>query len=78
MKTDLGTLLITLYVVFDDRILPVLGFSRDHHPGRKPRLSDVELICLLVAQHLLGIASDRRWICCAHKHFTDMFPRLPQ
>lgn len=78
MKTDLNTLLTTLYVHLDDRILPALGFSRDHHPGRKPRLNDVELLCLLVAQHLLGIASDRKWIRYARTHLLGMFPALPQ
>ena len=48
MKTDLATLLTTLYVHLDDRILPALSFSRDHHPGREPVLSDVELLCLIV------------------------------
>ncbi len=78
MKTDLNTLLTTLYAHLDDRILPALGFSRDHHPGRKPALDDVELLCLLVAQQLLGIASDRKWIRYARTHLLDMFPTLPQ
>jgi hypothetical protein len=78
VKTHLNTLLTTLYVHLDDRILPALGFSRDHHPGRKPALNDVELLCLLVAQRLLGIASDRKWIRYARTHLLDMFPALPQ
>lgn len=77
MKTDLNTLLTTLYVHLDDRILPAIGFSRDHRPGRKPALNDTELLCLLVAQHLLGIASDRKWIRHARKHLMGMFPNLP-
>lgn len=77
MKTDLNTLLLTLYVHLEDRVLPALGWSRRHVRGRKPVLSDAELICLAVAQHLLGIASDRRWIRYAHTHFPDMFPHLP-
>lgn len=77
MKTDLNTLLVTLYVHLDDRILPAIGFTRDHHPGRKPALNDVELLCLLVAQHLLGISSDRKWIRYARAHLMGMFPNLP-
>jgi len=77
VKTDLNTLLITLYVHLDDRILPAIGFTRDHRPGRKPVLNDVELLCLLVAQHLLGIASDRKWIRYARTHLIGMFPNLP-
>ncbi|WP_282858311.1 IS982 family transposase [Pseudoclavibacter helvolus] len=78
MNTDLNTLLTTLYVHLDDRILPAVGFTREHHPGRKPALNDAELLCLLVAQQLLGIASDRRWIRYARAHLLDMFPHLPQ
>ncbi len=78
MKTDLNTLLITLYVHLDDRILPAIGFTRDRSPGRKPALNDVELLCLLVAQHLLGIASDRKWIRYARTHLRGMFPSIPK
>ncbi len=78
MKTDLNTLLTTLYVHLDDRIIPALGFSRRGRPGRPPALTDVELLCLVVAQHLLGIASDRKWIRYANKHLASMFPNLPQ
>lgn len=78
MNSDLNTLLTTLYVHLDDRILPAIGFSRHHSPGRKPALNDVELLCLLVAQHLLGIASDRKWIRYARTHLKGMFPNLPQ
>ena len=41
-------------------------------------MNDVELLCLLVAQQLLGIASDRKWIRYARTHLLDMFPSLPQ
>ncbi|CAN5404039.1 hypothetical protein BH09ACT7_BH09ACT7_04670 [soil metagenome] len=58
--------------------MPALGCSRDHRPGRKPQLNDVELLCLIVAQHLLGIASERKWIRYAHSHLKSMFPALPQ
>lgn len=78
MNTDLNTLLITLYVQLDDRILPAIGFTRAHSAGRKPALNDVELLCLLVAQHLLGIASDRKWIRYARAHLRGMFPNIPK
>ena len=60
MTNNLDALLTALYVDLDDRVLPALGWSRDHLPGGKPVLSDAELICLAVAQQLLGIASERR------------------
>ena len=77
MTNNLDTLLTALYVDLDDRVLPALGWSRDHLPGGKPLLADAELICLAVAQHLLGIASERRWIRYARAHLAGMFPYLP-
>lgn len=77
MSKELDTLLTALYVVLDDRILPAVGCSRAHRPGRKPTLSDAELLCLAVAQELLGIASERRWIRYARAHLTGLFPQLP-
>ena len=77
MTNNLDTLLTALYVDLDDRVLPALGWSRDHRPGRKPALSDAELACLAAAQHLLGIASERRWIRYARAHLAGMFPHLP-
>jgi hypothetical protein len=77
VTNDLDALLRALYVDLDDRVLPMLGWSRDHRPGRKPALSDAELACLAVAQQLLGIASERRWIRHARKNLAGMFPRLP-
>jgi len=40
-------------------------------------LSDAELLCLAVAQQLLGIASERRWIRYPGKQLGAMFPDLP-
>lgn len=77
MSNNLDTLLTALYVDLDDRVLPALGWSRDRRPGRKPVLSDAELICLAVAQQVLGFSSERRWIRHAHKHLAQMFPNLP-
>ncbi|WP_458352078.1 hypothetical protein [Pacificispira sp. HM-600] len=54
MKTELNTLLITLYVHLDDRILPAIGFTRDHHPGRKPALNDAELR-LIAIEGVVGV-----------------------
>ena len=77
MSNNLDTLLTALYVDLDDRILPALGCSRTHRRGRKPVLSDAELLCLAVAQQLLEVSSERRWIRYARKHLTGAFPYLP-
>jgi hypothetical protein len=77
VTNNLDTLLTALYVHLDDRVLPTLGWSRDHRPGRKPALADAEFVCLAVAQQLLGISSERRWIRYARAHLAGLFPCLP-
>jgi hypothetical protein len=68
---DLDALLTALYVKIDDRI----GGCR--RAGRPPRLSDSELVCLAVAQALLGHHCEARWLRHARKHLAGMFPYLP-
>jgi transposase len=77
VNTQLNTLLTTLYVFLTDHVLPDLGVSRDRRPGRKPALSDAELLCLAVAQHLLGVSSESRWVRYARTHLAGMFPKIP-
>ncbi len=54
MTTDLNTLVTALYVKIDDE----LGGHRCL--GRPPKLTDPELLCLAVAQALLGCTSEAR------------------
>ncbi|MDH6523184.1 hypothetical protein M2163_000310 [Streptomyces sp. SAI-135] len=56
MTNDLDALLIALRVEIDDEI----GHTR--WLGRPPRLTDCELVCLAVAQAMLGFASEARWL----------------
>lgn len=79
MNNNLNTLLTTLYVTLVDDVLPSLGINRTHRPGRKPALDDAELLCLVIAQHLLhGTSSETRWVRYAHQHLSEMFPAIPQ
>jgi Transposase DDE domain len=77
VSNELDTLLTALYVDLEDRVLPLLGCSRAHRRGRRPALSDAELLCLAVAQQLLGVASERHWIRFARTNLAGMFPHLP-
>lgn len=77
MNNQLNTLLTTLYVALDDTVLPRLGVPRTHVRGRKPELSDAELLCLVVAQQLLQFDSETRWVRYARTHLRDMFPTMP-
>lgn len=46
--------------------------------GRPPKLTDAELLCLAVAQVLLGFPSARHWIRFAHARLGHLFRYLPQ
>jgi hypothetical protein len=67
----LDDLVTALYVVVDDLISPRTG------PGRRPKLSDAELVCLAIAQVLLGCHSERRWLRFARGRLGHLFPYLP-
>ena len=73
MTKDLNTLLTALYVLVDDHVVAPRS-SR----GRQPELTDSELVCLAVAQIMLGYHNERRWV--RHVHTTPellgMFPRM--
>lgn len=71
MKTDLNTLLTALYVKIDNWL------GRRRRPGRPPRLSDAELLTLAVAQALLGMRSEARWLRFVPGHLPGAFPYLP-
>jgi hypothetical protein len=67
----LDDLVTALYVTIDDLLGPRLG------PGRPPRLSDAELVCLAVAQVLLGARSERHWLRFVRDRLGHLFPYLP-
>ena len=73
MLTDLDDLLTALYVFADD-FLPGRPKSR---PGRKPRITDAELICLAVAQVLLDWPKERRFIRFARRRLGHLFAYIP-
>jgi hypothetical protein len=67
-RACLDDLVIALYVTIDDLFGPRQG------PGRPPMLSDSELVCLAVAQVLLGCNSERRWLRFASHRMGHLFP----
>jgi hypothetical protein len=71
VHATLDDLVTALYVTIDDLLGPRRG------PGRPPRLSDAELVCLAVAQVLLGARSERRWLRFARGRLGHLFPYLP-
>ena len=71
MRTDLNTLLTALYVWIDDDLGPC------RRAGPPPRLTDAELLTLAVAQALLGIHSETRWLRLIPQRLPGAFPYLP-
>ena len=71
MHADLDTLVVALYVTIDEQLGP------RRRPGRPPKLTDAELVCLAVAQVLLGFDSERRWLRFAARRLGHLFPYLP-
>jgi hypothetical protein len=71
VTTDISTLLTALYVKIDDWL------GDPPRRGRRPRLSDAELLTLAVAQVLLGIRSEARWLRFVPARLPGAFPYLP-
>jgi hypothetical protein len=71
MHADLDTLCTTVYCTADD-LLP-------EKPGNaRRRVSDAEIATLCVAQAIMGIPSDRRFLAVAARRLPHLFPELPQ
>src|SRR5918998_1331066 len=71
MDADLDLLLTTVFVTADD-LLP----ERQNNAAR--RVTDAEVVTLCVAQAIMGIPSDRRFLAVARKRLGHLFPELPQ
>jgi hypothetical protein len=74
VRACLDDLVIALYVTIDELLGPD---PRGGHPGRKPRLSDAELVTLAVAQVLLGCHGEHRWLRFCYCRLGHLFPYLP-
>jgi hypothetical protein len=72
VSADLDALLTCLYVLVDD-LLP----RGRRGVGRRPRISDSELMCLAVAQVLLDCPNERRFLRLARQRLGHLFPYIP-
>jgi hypothetical protein len=71
MLADLDLLLIAVFCTADDLLPCRAGNARR-------RITDAEVVTLCVAQAIMGIPSDRRFLAVAAKRLGHLFPRLPQ
>jgi hypothetical protein len=69
---DLDSLLTALYVFVDDLLPERRG------AGRRPTISDAELVALAVAQIFLGCHSERRFLRLARARLGHLFPYIPK
>jgi Transposase DDE domain len=70
MLADLDLLLIAVFCTADD-LLP------KRRENARRIVTDAEVVTLCVAQSMMGIPSDRRFIAVARKRLGHLFPLLP-
>ena len=71
MDANLDLLLTVVYCIVDD-FLP-------ERPGNARRkLTDAEIITISIAQSIMGIPSDYRFLALARRQIGHLFPRLPE
>jgi hypothetical protein len=73
VRADLDTLLIAVYCA----ACSLFPLPKDRRRGRPQRISDNELLTLLVAQMLLQCPSDRVFLRRARRRLGHLFPELP-
>jgi hypothetical protein len=71
MLADLDLLLIAVFCAADDLLPKRAG-------NGKRILTDAEVVTLAVAQAIMGIPSDQRFLAVAAKRLCHLFPDLPQ
>jgi hypothetical protein len=71
MDADLDLLLIAVYCTVDDFLPGRAGNARR-------RISDAEVITLCIAQAMMGMPSDARFLRSARRQLGHLFPCLPE
>jgi transposase len=71
MHADLDTLCTVVYCTADD-LLP------EARRNARRRVTDAEIVTLCVAQAIMGIPSDRRFLATARTRLGHLFPELPR
>ena len=69
--TDLEALVVAGYVFADEYPVPA-------RCGRRPLVTDAELVALAVAQAAIGISSDRQFLGLIGRVLPGWFPHLPE
>jgi hypothetical protein len=70
MLADLDLLLLVVYCIADDFLPKAAANARR-------KITDAEIITLCVAQAIMGVPSDYRFVAVADKRLRHLFPALP-
>ena len=70
MDADLDLLLTTVFCTADD-------FLPERAGNARRTITDAEVVTLCVAQSIMGIGSDRRFLRAARRQIGHLFPNLP-
>lgn len=70
MDADLDLLLTVVYCIADDFLPKAAGNARR-------RIADAEIVTLCVAQAIMGMPSDPRFLATAAKRLRHLFPTIP-
>jgi hypothetical protein len=76
MEIDLDTFLTTVYCLIDDLYQAQLAPHKPVRPGRRPALSDSEVLTVLLVGQWQQDRSERAFLRSAVAHWRGYFPRL--
>ena len=75
MTLDLNTFLTALYTIVDDSYKRFLAQNKPSRPGKRPELSDSEVLTLMLCAQWSG-KSERRFVAYVAEHWGSYFPRM--
>ena len=75
MTLDLDTFLVALYTIVDDLYQEHYAHTKPRRPGRRPELSDSEVLTLSICAQWFG-SSERAFVRYVSRHWHGYFPRL--
>lgn len=76
MEIDLGAFLVTLYSVVDDLYRAKYAPEKPRRRGRKPDLSDSEVLTLALLGQWQQNRSENAFVSYVRKHWQEFFPRM--
>lgn len=76
MDIDLDTFLVAVYCVVDELYVAHAGPHKPVRPGRRPALSDSEVLTLQLLAQWQTAGSERVFLAYAARHWRAYFPRL--